>query len=407
MKVACVGNTNNNMFSLVRWFRDFGINSDLLLFDSETEHFLPQNDSMRHIDSFSWIKKLTWGSAQSFFVTSPWKVRRDLQNYDIIIGCGLLPAFLNMAHLKLHIFAPYGMDLYSVILKERKLNWKTPAKLFIKFCQKNGIRQCCFSTLIESCELYKEAIVKTGVKNIPISMPHLYAPEYQKNIEIAQLKYSDLFLKIRHRYDVVVFNHCRQIWKTFKDKASWKGNDVLINGFAKYLKKARKKSVLVLFEYGVDVKNSKKLIQELEIEKYVIWLPKMPRKEIMFGLSLADFGSDILKEGIGTTANNGTSVEVMMMAKPLFKNICITHEEHKSLTMNRPFPLILNVNTPEAIAKHLVAYEKNPESYKELGAKAKEWFDNYMGIGLVSKWVHLISCIHENKKINMTKLRFD
>ena len=261
--------------------------------------------------------------------------------------------------------------------------------------------------MIASWPLYKEAIAKTGIKNIPLSIPHLYAPEYQKNIEITQLKYSDLFLKIRHEYDIIIFNHCRQIWKTVVDKASWKGNDVLINGFARYFKKAKKKAVLVLFEYGVDVENSKKLMQELKIEKYVIWLPKMARKEIMFGLSLSDFGSDVLKEGIGSTTTNGTSVEVMMMGKPLFKNISITPEEHKRLTLNRPFPPVLNVNTPEAVAKHLVAYEKNPEFYKKLGAKAKEWFDKYMGIGLASRWVYLISCMYENKKIDMTKLRFD
>ncbi|MCD6239057.1 MAG: hypothetical protein J7K51_07030 [Thermotogae bacterium] len=414
MKVACIGNMNNNMFSLTRWLRDCGIDAELVLFNSELEHFLPAEDSYRIPKDFPPIKMLVWGTRKSFFMTSASTARKDCKNYDIIIGCGFLPAFLERAHLKLHIFAPYGWDLYFPLLNPYQLwrkgiiSWKTvvPWKI-IEHYQRKGIRNCCFSTIALGNEWYRKAVEKLKVPNYPLAIPHIYAPEYRENRKASHsLKYSKLFRKIRNDYDVVIFNHCRQIWKTFVDEVSWKGNDILIKGFSLYLKKATRKAVLVLFEYGPDVQNSKKLIGDLGIEKSVIWLPRLPRKELMFGLSLADFGSDILT-GKSVVTTNGTSAEVMMMGKPLLKNIPISARKHRELTLNRPFPPIINVKSPQSIAFHLLAYEKNANHYKKIGRKAKAWFDQYMGIGLAQKWTYVIACIYQNRKIDVDTLRFD
>ena len=406
IRVACIGNMNNNLFSLVRWLRDFNIDAELLLFDKEAEHFLPQNDSINNTNKFTYVKKLSWGSSKSFFITSSKKITHDLEDYNVIVGCGLSPAFLAKAGLRLHIFSPYGSDLYGILSEMLfKFHWKTPARLILAYYQKKGIRNVYLCVTIPSNKDYKKAIQRLGIKNYGLAIPIIYSPEYNsEKFNNYSSVYTDVFIWIRKNYDIVIFNHCRQIWKTFVDKVSWKGNDILIRGFAQYLKKAKKKAVLVLFEYGPDVENSKKLIRDLDIEKSVIWLPKMPRKDIMFGLELADFGSDILT-GIGT-GTNGTCREVMALGKPLFRSIGFSPEEYKKITM-RPFPPIINVRTPEEIAKHLLNYEKNPEAYQEIGKKAKEWFDKYMGIGLAEKWVYLISCIYNKKQIDINELNFD
>ena len=50
-------------------------------------------------------------------------------------------------------------------------------------------------------------------------------------------------------------------------------NDIAIKGFAKFLKNQKRyhKPCLVLFEYGLDIEYSKKLIKELNIQDYVVW----------------------------------------------------------------------------------------------------------------------------------------
>ena len=44
IKIACIGNMNNNMFCLVRYLRDKGYDAHLFLVD-EFDHFLPGSDS--------------------------------------------------------------------------------------------------------------------------------------------------------------------------------------------------------------------------------------------------------------------------------------------------------------------------------------------------------------------------
>ncbi|HDY68919.1 MAG TPA: hypothetical protein ENH85_14150 [Candidatus Scalindua sp.] len=405
-KVACIGNMNNNMFSLVRYLRDFNIDATLFLLNNETEHFSPLSDTFD--SNYDYIKKLTWGSnARKLFLPStPGKVREDFKQYDVLIGCGVAPAFLERAGLKLHIFMPYGADLYSVpFLPARPITRRMPAKLILAYYQKRGIRHSLLTTAPVVVKCWSKAIETLGIKHYPILYPMVYCPQYNNlNFEKSSLQYSQSFLQIRSNYDVVVFNHSRQIWKTFIDDVSLKGNDVLIRGFADYVKRGTKKAVLVLFEYGIDVIESKKLISQLGVADSVIWMPKMFRKEIMFGLSLADFGSDQFIVGDG---GGGTCWEVMATGKPVFAYFGINQEEFSALNMGKPFPPIVNVKTPDEIVNHLINFEKQPDYYKKLGEKAKNWYSYYMGKGLAEKYLYLVKTIAAGKEIVPKKLRFD
>src|SRR5687767_3155159 len=119
---------NNNFFCLMRYLRDNGVEAELLLLEGEDEHFLPNADSFD--GSFDkHIKKLSWG-LNNFESISNSTVISDLRGYDILIGCGPVPAFLDRAGLKLNIFIPYGSDFYD--LPFRKIKIKT-LKSFIKF----------------------------------------------------------------------------------------------------------------------------------------------------------------------------------------------------------------------------------------------------------------------------------
>ena len=45
MKIALIGNMNNNFFSMLRYFRDLGMDATLFLFKNEQAHFLPKYDT--------------------------------------------------------------------------------------------------------------------------------------------------------------------------------------------------------------------------------------------------------------------------------------------------------------------------------------------------------------------------
>jgi len=214
-----------------------------------------------------------------------------------------------------------------------------------------------------------------------------------------QLTTKFSFLK---KHDFIVFNHSRQIWcsnpDNLKDFDKYKGNkrnDKTIKAFAKFLKITKfKNPVLVLFEYGPDVECSKKLINELGIQNYVKWIEKSYRKEIMIGLKRASLAVDQVREricGIG-----GTSYEILASGVPLLTFTNGVIQDKKNLFYNAP---IVEVLTEDDIFNVFIDYEKNPQKYKEIGKKAKEWFDENLGIGLAKKYVKLIELLVKDKTL--------
>ena len=65
MKIALLGNMNNNHFAIARYLRDQGFDAHVLLFDDEYNHFLPSCDTYS-LDYMSFCHQLSWGSQQRF-----------------------------------------------------------------------------------------------------------------------------------------------------------------------------------------------------------------------------------------------------------------------------------------------------------------------------------------------------
>jgi hypothetical protein len=192
------------------------------------------------------------------------------------------------------------------------------------------------------------------------------------------------------RWDFVVLSHAAHQWKNmpphWTGKFVGKKNDTLIRGFAQYVQQTgARDSALVLFEYGVDVPESKRLIEELGIAAQVLWLPLMPRKKIMVLLRRVDFGAGEFGDGFW----GGTGWEVMASGKPLLNYVRCTPEEFRS-AFGHEIPPILNVRTPEEIAGHLARGRTDPEHYRRIGEESGRWFHEHDGLGLARKWKELI-----------------
>ena len=70
-----------------------------------------------------------------------------------------------------------------------------------------------------------------------------------------------------------------------------KRNYILFEGFANYIRISKlRKAKLFLIEYGPDVDYSKDIIKDLGIDEYVVWVPKLCRKEILLLLEQVDLG---------------------------------------------------------------------------------------------------------------------
>ena len=392
MKIALIDNMNNNFFAFSRYLRDLGVDAHLYLIpNSKYDHFLPQADTYQDVSKMDWIHNFPVNiDAKTNFFLPKQKIRDEFLNrYDLIISCGLSSAFLKKAGIQSDIIVPYGSDLYDISLMDldrsirgilRNLYWYK-----LGYYQRKAYKEARVVIVNIEHGRYQEAIDRLGIDIINTIIPMIY------NKEDIPLERSDKFNFLKD-YDFILFNHARQEWCT---PGTDKGNDRIIKAFAKFIKTTKfKKPLLVLFEYGSDVECSKRLIKELNIEDYVKWMPKSYRKEILIGLKSADFATDQIKEnmaGTGSTAN-----EALAMGVPLLTHTNGAIDDKSSIFYNAP---LIDVLTIDDIVNVLKDYEENPNRYKSIGNRAKEWFDEHLGVGLAKRYKRLFKILIKDKNL--------
>ncbi|XFA74197.1 hypothetical protein RYO59_002462 [Thermosynechococcaceae cyanobacterium Okahandja] len=373
IRIAFLSNMNNNHFSIARYLRDRGFDCSLLLFNNEIEHFHPKCDTY-NLSYTTWVKSLNWGDPSKFLSTTADTIRKDLQNYDIIIGCGLAPAYCYKAGIKLDIFIPYGGDIWTETFYKLVAPHRLLSSWLATYYQRKGFQKVRLLHATYSDQIYENQIGRyfKNTKRIITGVPIVYYPEYSKDILyeiINKTHWGQEFIKIRNSAELMVVAHGRHVWGD-KSDPNTKGNDVLIQGWSIFCQRnplvAKK---LVFLEYGRDVDKSKELVSRLCPENTVVWLPKMYRKDIIPGLLLADI---VAAEFCHSWLGGGVIYEALVAGKPL-----LTYRDEKThgSQIETLYP-VYNAKTPEQVADRLQEYITNPEKGKNMGIIGQNWYHN-------------------------------
>ena len=439
MKIALIGNMNNNNFALMRYFRDMGADAHLLLYSNDGQatlsHFKPESDTWQierwlpYIHQMeivngeftivgrkesqliylrplaiakSYIRKFFGQDDPGWQAPSADFIKRDLSGYDKYIGSGITPAVFNLIGMKLDIFYPYatGIEFYAApefVVKLDSINLATRiSSKKIKNYQQLGIRQAKYRINSE-LSLTKESFDRIGVDFIKYTTPMVYL-ESISNINKINFKYFDLVDEIKN-IDFTILSASRLFWvkRNNYGKDEWhvenKNNQKLIYAFEKFIKlRPHINARLYLFEYGPDVQNTKVLCRKLGIQSSVRWVPKMDRRDIMILLNSVNIASgefyDVPKAMWG-----GTGWEALAAGKPLLQGFNFKHGEFESY-YGYPEPPMLPIREHEDILVHLLDMADNPAKCKKIGLEALEWFHRYNGIGLAKKWLDLLCQPH-------------
>lgn len=377
MKVACIGNMNNNLFALVRYFRDAGLDTHLFLFDYEHSHFHPSADTI-DLGYQKYTHQLSWGNPFRFLSVSPYQVAQDVEGYDKLVGCGTAPAFLNKINRALDLFVPYGTDIYEYPFFQFHKNPKHLVHyLSFSRSQRDGIRKVRYVSCDETNEVYerKLAPLRLGERRIRVPLPLLYAPDWEPEAVLHfrhRSHWYEELAKIRAASDLVVFHHCSQRWASFRDSFFNKGNDKLVRGFAEFVGFGRATNpVLIMVEYGPDVLATKRLVSDLGIEQFVRWLPQMHRKELRIALSVADivtgeFGLSYLTYGV--------VFEGLASAKPVMQH----RDDELYLGQYEALYPMIHADSSGRIAQALADYVQDPAHYKRMGEGGRRWFQEFV-----------------------------
>lgn len=364
---------NNNFFALVRLLRDRGVDAELVMLENELEHFGPSCDTFD--ESFrEYTHRVAWGDIRRFGATRGGDVAASVAPYDQIVACGAAPGFLAKARRRADVFAPYGTDVtdypFLRLVRPRHL----ASNIAFRLAQRRGIRAAGTLLYDESNPDMARIVARLGYAGprLNAAVPMIYTPLYDPATlprHYGASPVHERFLEIRAEHDVVVFSSNRHIW-THPDRYNWdKGTERLLRGFAEFVRTCPDaRGALVLFEYGVDVPDSKRLVEELGIGANVFWFPVMPRRDLMVGLSLADFG-------VGELAHSfvacGTIFESLALAKPL-----IGYRDETDLDASTLYPMV-NVRTASEIASALREFMQRPASFRAVGSAGRAWLQRH------------------------------
>ena len=381
MKIGCIGNTNNMLFTLCRYLRDEGYDAHLFLFNDEAEHFLPEADSYDD-DYLQYTSFLGVGKSTLYFRENIKQAGEALKDCDFFIGTDIAPALLTLLGKTLHIFVPHGSDIYSYPF-EIKPNpgvskvWWLQTNYYVGQMQKIGIEAAELILFPDEYDLhfpFKQKLKTTGVYH-SATVPMLYVPQYRRAgpSRYKELAHSEVFNNVRQNNDLVIFSHARQNGSDLPahEKVHEKGNHKLIKAFAEFLQQRPDlRSCLVLFEYGMDIDSAKELIKKLDIIDHVSWMPKMQRREILYGLQLADICCGEFENSWLTC---GVVNETLAVGKPLlhYRNDKLYTDDFAEL-----YP-VLNARSENEILEQLLYFAANREAVEMQFKNTSRWIEKY------------------------------
>jgi hypothetical protein len=433
MKVALLGNMNNNNFSIMRYFRDLGVDAHLFIFKNDGSgtlaHFVPENDSweldkwksfIHYVDIYNgpasvlgnkfpisllfralWMRSYFSKRSKKFIYdsVSTNSIKSAFVGFDTFIGSGLSGPLLARIGKSLSLFYPYSMGIEFLGSAPMKYELERPNPLrrliakLIAEAQKNAIKNAKNCTTGEM-SVTKQTYDEIDVKFTPLAVPMVYNRETLPSTDSLSDKLKSIIMEIE-ACDLSIIMHGRQFWSNpgSYSESEWKlqskHNEWLFLSLAKLTHKFPEHDVkLFLLEYGKDVYASKELCKELGIERRIVWLPKMKRKELMLLLSKCDVGAGEFYQGHGVIWG-GTGWEVLASGKPLLQGFKFDEGEFERY-YGYPPPPMLAVREQDDILRHLLDICINPQKAKDIGDGASKWFDQYNGISLAKKWLDLI-----------------
>lgn len=395
MKVALIDNMNNNFYAMARYLRELGVEADLFLIPgSSHRHFEPQEDSWSDLKNEIWIKEFPVPyRSTSYFIPSKSKIIKSFFGYDKIIACGLSLGLLIKAGFRVDMFIPYGSDLINSPFNNFEIPTKfkdllrIPIRFYISRLQRIGIQNSRSIVVNTNWKFAADALRKLNVTALNLPRIMIYKEDYPKEMDF---KYCWL-----SQYDFSIFSPTRHQWASnseplpdFLINGGMKRNDKLIKAFALFVESRHVDNpILILSEYGTDVPHSKELIENLKIDKFVIWLPILPRRELSVIMKKVNIVADQFREGMSATSA-GTTNEALAAGKPVIANTDGACNDIFDPYFSCP---ILEALTVEEIYAWIKKLSECPSFAKSVGNDSLQWFDQNLGYGLARKYIRLLS----------------
>lgn len=388
MRIALLGNMNNNNFALMRHLRDLGADARLFLYSNEHDHFRPECDTLQWDRWRPYVHELCISNGgRDDFYRPIGPVAEKLAGFDAYLGNGIAPVLFERMGRRLDLFVPYCDGCEFVV--EHAFDWGRPLasgySLLRKTAMERAVRRSVGHVITANTHKHSLATFRRlGKPTTNMFIPMLYDEGASGDAVLdAPLRAAAARMDAA---SLAIFSHVSHFWKNLPVAHYMAGvgkrNQWLIEGFARYVRASGDRgALLVMVEYGPDVPASRERIEQLGIADQVLWLPLMNRLQIMAMLDHADIGGS---EFAGMLWG-GAGWEFLSKGVPMLHYL----DDPESYALaDRPLPPFFNVGSPDDIAAVLAGHDRT--ELKSVGAGAAEWYDRYQGRALVAQYLSLL-----------------
>ncbi len=204
-------------------------------------------------------------------------------------------------------------------------------------------------------------------------VPHPVNERHSKSGNATELRES---LKRELNCDFIIFHPSRQHWETCRHPDWEKGNDILIRGMAEFIKKAAPRAGAVFVDWGKKVDESKKLLEDLEIESRVKWVAPLPNRRMISYIRASDVVADQFYLG----AFGSLTPKALLHECPVMLHL----DEDRHRWCFPEMPPVINVNTPEGVCAGLSRLYEEEDYRQTLISRGLSWYKRYHSNKMIS-----------------------
>jgi len=391
LRVALVGNMNNNLSALLYGLRQLG--HDAVLYYGTEESFQPRVEPYYPvIAAHCQVLALRWPETFSL----SWYLRHralfralvaELNTFDVIVYCYNLHAYYALAGLhRPAIWRQYGND-FAVQCSPYHLRARTkglPGYRKVAFALQDTLGHTLARSFFRrhlAAVFGLPRILEARNPSDDLELRRRYVHLGIFGVDYRALVAPAPRSSTEHTFRII--STARHVWCDRRpENLDYKGNEWVIEAFAKFFQQAGHPSAeLWMVEKGQDIAASKALCNDLGIEDQVRWYPQLPKTELLTlvaasDLYLGQFPTDGLtnpKAAYGTA-----ELEAMCLGVPAIGNL---DQRNPSMFPGRELPPLVNVTNVEELATAIGHLHSNPEFRRETAQRQRAWFEQYHSRG--------------------------
>ena len=392
MKIAFLGNINNHPFHVAWYFKQQGHDVTIYI-EADQKVLLHRPEALTYGIKYpypDWIieerrlDRSLWMHFPSVFAR---KIIKQLNTCDAVVvnhyGHRFLP-YLKKEIIKVCMFTGGDLETMADYESVLKMRMNAPKLKFFPGFLKRWYANFSVDQLrrgIRSADLisyFPKGLLPLGDR---LLNEIFEGKPFNKYEHYAMFIDGITYAEPPRNNPVKVLNLARFLWKEpFPPGVHYlenKGNDIMIEGIAAYIRKTGQKLDVQFIEKGNHIEESKALIRELGFEDMVTWHKEMPMYKLVEKIEEADIVFDQLGNHLV-----GVGIFGMIKGRPLIANM---RPEIITKITKEELP-VCNATTAAEVAAWLEKLVNDPELRRTIGLQSSKFALRHFDIKKQAKY---------------------